>query len=159
MNIQSLGKLLGSIIATLAAGLVGSAATFPAIGTWYNTLTKPPFSPPNWLFGPVWTILYIFMGVALYLVWDKGTKKKAVRTAMWVYFAQLVVNCGWSIVFFGLHSPLGGIFVIFVLLSMIIFLIKLFYPINRFAAYLLIPYLVWVSFATVLNASLWLLNR
>jgi tryptophan-rich sensory protein len=159
MSITKLGRLSASIGVAQLAGLIGSLATFPEIGTWYSTLIKPSFNPPNWIFGPVWTTLYILMGIALYLVWDKGTNKKAVRTAIWVFFIHLVVNCLWSVVFFGLHSLSGGIIVILILLAMIIILMKLFYPINRWAAYLLAPYLLWVSFATVLNMTLWLLNR
>lgn len=159
MSIKNLGKLLASIIVAEAAGLIGSVATIPAIGTWYKTLIKPPFSPPNWIFGPVWTILYILMGVALYLVWDKGTQKKTVRTAMWVFFIHLVVNSGWSIVFFGLHSLFGGFVVLLILWMFIVALIWKFYEVNKLAAYLLVPYILWVSFAGVLNASIWLLNR
>ena len=159
MSLKNLGKLLVSIIVAEADGLIGSLATYPAIGTWYSTLVKPSFNPPNWIFGPVWTILYILMGVALYLVWEKGTKKKEVRTAMWVYFIHLAINTLWSVVFFGLHSLFGGFIVILILLGFIIVLMKLFYPINRWSTYLMAPYLVWVSFATILNTTLWLLNR
>ncbi len=158
MGIKNLGKLLLSIIIVQVFGLIGSVATFPAINTWYKTLERPSFSPPNWIFGPVWTVLYILMGAALYLIWDKGLKKKNVRVAFWFFIAHLGVNAGWSVVFFGLHSPLGGLLVIFFLLACIIALIRLFYPIDRSAAYLLVPYLLWVSFATVLNFSFLLLN-
>ena len=153
------GKLFASIILPQAAGLIGSLATIPAITSWYKTLVKPPFNPPNWLFGPVWTILYILMGVALYLVWDKGLKKKGVREAFWLFIAHLAVNAGWSVVFFGLHTLLGGLIVLIALWVLIAVLIKKFYAIDKSAAYLLVPYMVWVTFAGILNTALWLLNR
>lgn len=152
-------KLFISIAIPLLVGLVGSAVTFPAIPAWYATLTKPAFSPPNWLFGPVWTVLYILMGIAFYLVWKKGTKSEKVRAAIWVYGIQLVVNALWSAVFFGLRSPPGGFVVIILLLVLIIAMIRQFYRVNTWAAYLLVPYLLWVAFATVLNLNVWILNR
>jgi tryptophan-rich sensory protein len=145
-------NLLVSIIVCQAAGLIGSLFTFAAIPTWYASLVKPSFSPPNWLFGPVWTTLYIFMGVAMYLVWQK-------KAAVNLFLIHLVFNAGWSIVFFGLQSMLGGMVALLILWGFIIFLIREFYRIDRRAAYLLIPYLVWVSFAGVLNFSLLLLNQ
>ncbi|MCX6794092.1 MAG: tryptophan-rich sensory protein [Candidatus Gottesmanbacteria bacterium] len=145
-------KLLVSILICLSAGFIGSLFTFAAIPTWYVTLSKPAFSPPNWLFGPVWTALYILMGIALSLVW----KKKKVRK---LFFIHLAFNAGWSIVFFGLHSIFGGMVVIIILWGFIVAIIREFYRIDRRAAYLLIPYLVWVSFATLLNFSLLLLNQ
>ena len=159
MKINDWGKLLVSILLPLVAGLIGSYSTVSSVDTWYAMLTKPAFNPPDWIFAPVWTVLYVLMGAAFYLIWTKGTQKKAVRTAMWVFTLHLIVNCGWSVVFFGLHSLLGGLFTILVLLTFIVILLRLFYPISRVAAYLLMPYLLWVSFATVLNTSLWLLNR
>ena len=152
-------NLLVSIIVCQAAGLIGSLFTFAAIPTWYASLAKPSFSPPNWLFGPVWTTLYIFMGVAMYLVWQKGTKKKDVRQALTLFIIHLVFNAGWSIVFFGLQSMLGGMVALIILWGFIVAVIREFYRIDRRAAYLLIPYLVWVSFAGVLNFSLLLLNQ
>lgn len=144
-------KLLLSILLCLSAGFIGSLATFPAIPTWYASLVKPSFSPPNWIFGPVWTTLYILMGIAMYLVWKK-------RKSLTLFIIHLVFNAGWSIVFFGLHSILGGMIVIIILWGIIVALIRGFYRIDRIAAYLLIPYLAWVSFASVLNFSLLMLN-
>ena len=144
-------NLLVSIGVCLCAGLIGSVFTFPSIPTWYAALTKPAFSPPNWLFGPVWTTLYILMGLAMYLVWQKkGTLK--------LFLIHLVFNAGWSVVFFGLHSILGGMVVIIILWGLIVYLTGMFYRIDRAAAYLLIPYLAWVSFASILNFSLLTLN-
>ncbi|MCX6791514.1 MAG: tryptophan-rich sensory protein [Candidatus Gottesmanbacteria bacterium] len=145
-------KLLLSIIVCLSAGLIGSLFTFAAIPTWYATLIKPSFSPPNWLFGPVWTTLYVLMGIAMYLVWRK-------RKSLNLFLIHLVFNAGWSIVFFGLHSILGGMVTIIILWGLIFTLIRTFYRIDRRTAYLLIPYLVWVSFASILNFSLLILNQ
>ncbi len=144
-------KLLLSIVVCLSAGFIGSVFTFPSIPTWYAGLTKPVFSPPNWLFGPVWTTLYILMGIAMYLVWQKKGSLK-------LFLIHLGFNAGWSIVFFGLHSVLGGMVVIIILWGLIAAIIRRFYMIDRTAAYLLYPYLAWVSFASILNVSLLMLN-
>jgi tryptophan-rich sensory protein len=154
-----INKLLLSILACEGAGIIGSLFTFPAIATWYATLTKPSFSPPNWIFGPVWTALYVLMGIAMYVIWEKGTKKQGVRLALTLFIIHLVVNAVWSIVFFGLHSLLGGMVIIIILWGFIAVLIREFFRIRRTAAYLLIPYFAWVSFAGFLNFSLLLLNR
>lgn len=152
-------KLFVSLAVPLLVGFAGSAVTFPAIPAWYASLVKPVFSPPNWLFGPAWTVLYVLMGSSFYLIWRKGTGSKKVRDAMRVYGIQLLVNALWSVVFFGFRSPLGGAVVIFLLLFLIAATMRLFYRIDWRAAYLLVPYFLWVSFATVLNVSVWLLNR
>jgi benzodiazapine receptor len=149
---MKLRNLLVSLGVCLSAGLIGSLFTFASIPTWYAGLTKPPFSPPNWIFGPVWTTLYILMGIAMYLVWVKKGSLK-------LFFLQLVFNAGWSVVFFGLRSILGGMIVISILWVLIVAVTDTFYRIERLAAYLLIPYLVWVSFASILNFSLLLLNQ
>ena len=159
MTVKEYGKLLTSIIIALVAGLAGSITTFTSINTWYKTLVKPPFNPPNWIFGPVWTTLYILMGIALYLIWSKGLKKKRVKFAFWLFIVHLFANVGWSIVFFGLHSLFGGFVMIIVLELFIIALIWKFYEIDKWAAYLLIPYICWVTFAGILNTAVWLLNR
>jgi tryptophan-rich sensory protein len=152
-------KLLLSILACEGAGIIGSLFTFSAIPTWYATLVKPSFSPPNWLFGPVWTTLYLLMAIAMYLIWKKGLKKKNIRQSFNLFLIHLGINAGWSIVFFGLHSILGGMVMIIILWSFILLLIRDFYRINKIAAYVLVPYLVWVSFASFLNFSLLVLNR
>ena len=146
------GRLISAIALCQLAGIIGSAFTFSAIPTWFATLTKPSFSPPNYLFGPVWIILYTLMGISLYLVWGK---KKAVS----LFLIQLAVNAGWSIVFFGFKNIGLALVVILVLWVLIVKTIWQFFRINKTASYLLIPYLIWVSFATVLNFSLYLLNR
>ena len=139
-------------------GLFATPFTIVAISTWYTTLIKPSFSPPNWLFGPVWILLYFLMGVAAYLVWEKGWKRKPVRTALNFFFIQLVLNFLWSVLFFGLHSPILGLMDIILLLVFIVMTIWQFKKISPTAAYLLIPYLLWVSFATLLNFSIVVLN-
>jgi tryptophan-rich sensory protein len=151
-------RLAISIAACQAAGLVGSLFTFSAINNWYIYLNKPSFNPPNWLFGPVWTILYTLMGISLYLIWQKGIKYKKVKQAAGIFVLHLVINALWSIIFFGFHQLLLSLFVIGLLLALIVILIRRFYPIQPWAAYLLVPYLSWVSFAMVLNFELWRLN-
>ena len=148
---KNLPKLIFSIGICLGAGVLGSFFTFSAIPIWYATLNKPSFSPPNWVFGPVWTVLYILMGISLYLVW---TKKK-VPSVFWV---QLVLNAAWSIIFFGMKNPVLSLVDIVALWIAIILTIKSFYPISKTAFYLLIPYLLWVSFATILYLSIVIVN-
>ena len=125
---------------------------------WYRELEKPAFNPPDWVFGPVWTVLYILMGIALYLIWTKGTRTRRWHWLMIVFFAQLAFNTGWSFAFFGLESPLAGLVVILPLWGLILATILLARPVSGVASILLLPYLAWVSFAAVLNASIWYLN-
>ena len=147
-----------SIVVCQGAGLIGGVATFPSIPTWYASLEKPAFNPPNWLFGPVWTTLYALMGIAAFLVWRQGIRKREVKIALGIFLVQLVLNSLWSIVFFGLHSLLGGLAVILPLWVAILLSIVAFYRISKTAGVLLIPYILWVSFATILNFFLWQLN-
>jgi tryptophan-rich sensory protein len=151
-------KLVICVAACLSAGFIGSLFTTPAIPTWYAGLIKPPFSPPNWVFAPVWTTLYILMGVAAYLVWMKGIGEKRVLNALILYVVQLVLNASWSLFFFGLKSPLSGMIIILFLWAFILLTIIRFYYVSRLASYLMIPYLLWVSFASALNLSIWMLN-
>lgn len=127
--------------------------------SWYNTLVKPFFTPPSWLFGPAWTILYILMAISAYLVWKNGIQKKTVKYALKIFAIQLILNLIWSPVFFGLHNVLLALLIILVLWYFILKTIRIFYKIDKRASYLLWPYLVWVSFATVLNFSVWILNK
>lgn len=154
-----LPKLVAAIAISQAAGLIGSAFTFSAIPTWYATLTKPTFSPPNAIFGPVWTILYTLMGIAAYLVWRQGAKKRAVRTALLIFGIHLLLNALWSVIFFGLRSPLLAFGEIILLWGMIIWVILAFRRIDTRTTLWLLPYLAWVSFAGYLNFTIWLLNR
>lgn len=152
-------KLITSVSLCLFVGFAGSLATSPSITTWYATLQKPFFSPPNWIFAPVWTILYIVMGIAAYLIWKKGLQKKAVKSALTLFLIQLALNFFWSIIFFGYHVPILAFGEILLLWITIFLTIKAFLLINKFAAYLLIPYLAWVSFATILNLAIVILNQ
>ena len=159
MSLRNILKLVVSVIVCLAAGAIGSIFTRNAIPTWYTTLVKPSFTPPNWLFAPVWTLLYILMGIAAFLIWRKGLVNRQVRMALIAFLVQLVLNTFWSIVFFGFHNPLMGLVVISFLWVAILTTAVLFYRVSRVASMLLWPYLLWVSFASVLNGSIWLLNR
>jgi translocator protein len=149
-------KLLGCIAVSGLAGAIGSFATFSNVKTWYVTLAKPSFTPPSWLFGPVWTLLYIMMGVSLYLVWETPAQGKG--AAYTFFFVQLALNALWSLVFFGAHSLTGGLVNILLLWVMILLTMSSFMKINQTAAWLLLPYILWVTFATLLNASLVKLN-
>lgn len=140
-------------------GLLGTPFTISAIPSWYNSLNKPFISPPNYVFGPVWTILYMLMGISAFLVWQKGIKKEKIKNALKIFVLQLVLNFIWSILFFGLRSPLLGLIDILFLWVLIIVTIFRFHGISKPAAYLLVPYLLWVSFATILNFSILIYNR
>jgi len=127
--------------------------------SWYNTLNKPFFTPPSWLFGPAWTVLYILMGVSAYLVWKKGFKKKQIKEALKIFAIQLVLNLSWSPIFFGAKQIFLALIVIIIMWIIIFKTIKVFAKIDKTASYLLYPYILWVSFATILNFSVWLLNK
>lgn len=156
--IRSPGKLVASVILCNLAGILGSLVTITGEGSWYSTILKPSFSPPGFLFGPVWTLLYILMGISLYLVWMEGLERKEVRLALIAFGIQLVLNTLWSFLFFGLQSPFLGLVEIVILWISIVATVILFYRVNRTAAILLIPYLAWVSFATFLTYNIWILN-
>ena len=148
--------LVFSISLPLLTGFVGSYFTLTSINTWYQILNKPFFNPPNFLFGPVWTILYILMGISLYLVLQSKSKNKDL--AVKVFFVQLFLNFLWSFIFFSLQNPFLALLEITILWIAIFVTIRLFLPISKTAAYLLIPYILWVSFAFLLNLSIVLLN-
>lgn len=151
-------KLLASLGLCFFVAFAGSYVTTPNIDTWYASLNKPFFNPPNWIFGPVWTLLYTLMGISLYLVWNKGKYTKKEKLALLVFCIQLFLNFFWSFSFFGIEMPLLALFVIFAMWTAIFYTIVLFKKINKTAAYLLIPYLLWVSFATLLNLFIVILN-
>jgi len=156
----SLVKLATSLLLPFLAGAIGSAFTIGEISGWYMTLNKPSFNPPNVIFGPVWTTLYFLMGIAFYDIWCKHTKKSFDwLSAVTFFLLQLVLNTLWSIVFFGMHEIGIALLIILILLMMIILCIISFTRISKRAGLLLIPYLIWVGFATMLNAALLLLNR
>jgi tryptophan-rich sensory protein len=147
-----------SVTLCLVIGFLSSFATQSSVNDWYLTLNKPSFNPPNWLFAPVWTVLYILMGIAAGWVWGKGFHHKYVKTGLYHFGFQLLLNALWSIVFFGLKSPFYALWVILALLIMLILTIRWFKVVSKVAAILLIPYLVWVCFATLLNYKIWELN-
>jgi translocator protein len=160
MNLANIVKLVVCCAVPTLVGVMGSFfTTNDSLGNWYANLNKPPFNPPNWIFGPVWTTLYIMMGVSAFLIWLKGLDSKIVRIALVCFIIQLFLNGIWTPLFFGLHSPLLGLIDIILLLNAIIVTVYVFFKISRPAGLLLVPYLAWVSFATILNASLYLLNR
>jgi translocator protein len=151
-------KFVIAICVSWGAGFVGSFFPRPAIDTWYEVLVKPALNPPSWVFGPVWIALYTLMGVAAFLIWRRGFSEAGVKKALIVFVAHLVLNALWSIVFFGLQSPGWALVNIILLWLAIIWTMKLFYKVSKPAAYLLVPYITWVSFAMYLNYSIWILN-
>ena len=150
-------KLFASLALCFGAEGLGGLFTARSVGTWYLTLQKPEFTPPGWLFGPVWTLLYFLMGISFYLVWNARENKNK-KNAIVLFFIQLILNVSWSLVFFGMQSILGGLIVITALWLAIVSTMYHFRHISRTAAGMLLPYLAWVSFASVLNYELWRLN-
>jgi len=151
-------KIVIAVIVCLLIGFLSSFATQSSVNDWYLTLNKPSFNPPNWLFAPVWTVLYVMMGVAAGIVWGKGFHHVWVKTALYHFGFQLLLNASWSIIFFGLKNPLAALFVILILLVLIVLTIRWFNVVSKKAAILMFPYLFWVLFATVLNFKIWELN-
>lgn len=151
-------KLIIAIGISELAGIVGVLFTAPAIPGWYAGLVKPALNPPAWIFGPVWTILYALMGVAAFLIWREGLNRRDVKIALGIFIGQLTLNTLWSIIFFGLQNPGAALILIIVLWLAILTTIITFHKISRSAAYLLLPYILWVSFAIYLNYSIWTLN-
>jgi tryptophan-rich sensory protein len=151
-------KLLGSLAITFFAGWLGSLLTTPSIKTWYINLNRTGFVPPDWLFAPIWTILFCLMAVSLYIIWSGRGKKKARAQAIQLFSCQLMANVIWSGIFFGLHN-IGLAFIeIIILLILITYCMFVFYRLNKIAGWLMFPYFLWVSFAITLNFSLWLAN-
>lgn len=153
-------RILAVVVTCLAIGYFSGEVTRSAITTWYPNLVKPSFNPPNWIFAPVWSMLYVMMGIAAGLVWDRiEVEKEAVKKALVFFAIQLALNALWSYLFFGLHNPmLAGLEIIILWLMIYETYIK-FAKINKIAGYLFLPYLAWVSFAAVLNVSIWWLNK
>ncbi len=153
-------KIAIALIVCLVVGYSASIVTRPSVESWYPTLTKPIFNPPNWIFMPMWTLLYILMAVAAGLVWDKiKEQNEAVKKALAFFLIQLTLNAVWSYLFFGLKNPMLALIEIALLWLMIYETYLKFIKINKIAGYLLIPYLAWVGFAAILNASIWWLNK
>jgi translocator protein len=181
MKSGNLIRLFTSIIICELAGAIGAIFTTPQIGSWYKSLNKPSFNPPNWIFGPVWSTLFLLMGISLYLVWSKKfsvknelkiKNKKAWNnlsqkffTGKWqkvniilIFAVQLILNILWSVIFFGMQETGLAFFELLMLWVSIVYLIINFYRVSKKSAWLLLPYILWVSFAGILNFSLWLLN-
>lgn len=153
-------KILTVVVTCLVIGYFSGMVTRSAIITWYPTLVKPSFNPPNWIFAPVWSMLYIMMGIAAGLVWDRiESNTEIVKKALVFFAVQLALNALWSYLFFGLKNPMLALLEIVILWLMIYETYVQFGKINKIAGYLFIPYLLWVSFAMVLNASIWWLNK
>lgn len=151
-------KLTLSIIICELAGGLGGLFTANSVKTWYTTIQKPSFNPPNWVFAPVWNTLYILMGIALFLVWAKSAEVPNARKAMLIFYLQLALNVSWSAVFFGLQSIAGAMVIIIVLWCSILWTIVVFRKVSAAAPWLLVPYIIWVSFAAMLNGALVYLN-
>ena len=158
MTTTSILKLIASIVLCQMAGVIGAVFTSSAVPTWYAALRKPPFTPPGWVFSPVWITLYLLMGFSAFLVWNKGWGDSRVRIALSLFVVQLVLNALWSLMFFGLRSPLAGLVDIVALWVFILLTTIYFFKVSYTAGALLMPYILWVSFAAILNFSIWRLN-
>lgn len=158
MKAKNIIAAIISIIIAQLAGIIGSLFTTPSIPTWYAGLAKSSLNPPSWVFGPVWTLLFALMGIAAFIIWRQGRQRREVKVALGIYVGQLVLNTAWSIIFFGLHAPAIAFVEIIILWLAILATIIAFGRISRTAAWLLVPYILWVSFATYLNYSIWILN-
>lgn len=150
--------LLGFLAASFAAGGLGSAATATSVSTWYRGLNKPAWNPPGWIFGPVWTLLYILMAIAAWRVWRQSEGTAARVTLLW-FGVQLALNALWSVLFFGLQRPGLAFAEVIVFWAILVGLLVRFWRADRIAGALWSPYVAWVSFATVLNGTIWWLNR
>lgn len=155
---KDVSRLVICILICQCAGLIGSLFTRPSIPSWYSNLDKPPFTPPNWIFSPVWITLFLLMGISLFFIWRRGLAKRKVRVALGFFGSQLIFNILWSVLFFGFRSPLAGFIDIAVLWVAIALTIFYFLQVSKTAGVLLLPYIVWVSFAAVLNVFIWRLN-
>lgn len=148
-----------NVLITLVIGFVASLVTRPQIAGWYSILKKPSFNPPAWLFAPVWSAIYLLIAISAYLVWKHRSRKPVYKVTRGIYIIQLFLNFMWSIVFFGFHQVFGAAVIIVLLWLTILLNISWFNKFNKTAGALLVPYLLWVSFAAVLNVSIYLLNR
>jgi len=157
MSRQILALAIFLLVCFAAAG-IGGAATADSVRTWYPTLVKPAFNPPNWIFAPVWSLLYALMAVAAWRVWRVSSPRLA-TPALVAFAVQLVLNVAWSVIFFGMHAIGAALVEVLVLLAAIVTTMMLFWRQDRTAGWLFVPYVAWVSFATLLNATLWWLNR
>ncbi len=156
---QKIVKIVLVVLVCVSVGYLSGTVTRESITTWYPTLVKPVFNPPNWIFAPVWTMLYIMMGIAAGFVWNRYSENSLVQKALGFFAIQLGLNALWSYLFFGLHNPLLALIEIVLLWLMIFETYNQFKKIDKVAGFLMLPYLAWVSFATILNASIWWLNK
>ncbi len=159
MKLKTIFTFLIAIIIPQIAGILGSVFSFSSIPTWYTTLVRPSLAPPNWVFGPVWTTLFLLMGIASFIIYQKGINRPDVKKALYVFFIQLILNITWSILFFGLNDIGAALIEIVCLWSIILANIIVFWRISKVAGYLLITYILWVSFASYLNFSFFILNN
>jgi len=158
MKKEQIIKLSSSIAITLSVGAIAGYCTATEIGEWYAGLSKPFFNPPNYVFGPVWTVLYILMGISLYKIWQTSSHKRK-KISLILFFVQLFFNMMWSFIFFKGHFIGWALIDICIMWTLINVCIGFFYQVNKTAAWLMIPYMVWVSFAGVLNYAIWILNK
>ena len=158
MTKKNLIRLIISLVICQLAGVIGSLFTAPSIPTWYASLEKPAFNPPNWLFSPVWIFLFLLMGISLYRLWEITLKDQKAKIALFLFSIQLALNILWSMIFFGLKSPFFAFIEIIVLWVAILVTIFMSLKISKLAGLLLVPYILWVSFAAILNFFLWRLN-
>lgn len=157
-NKQKYLLLFGSLAICFGAAFIGGFFTASSIADWYQYLAKPSFSPPNWIFGPVWSLLYLLMGISLFLIWKQGLKNKKVKDVFILFIVHIFFNALWSILFFGLRNPFLAFIDIIVMWGTLAPVIVLSSKLNRYSPLLLVPYLFWISFALVLNFSIWKLN-
>lgn len=157
---QKILRILLVVVTCVTIGYLSGMVTRDSITTWYPTLVKPIFNPPNWIFAPVWSLLYVLMGAAGGMIWNRiETDEERVKSAFKIFIAQLALNALWSYLFFGLHNPLLALIEIILLWLLIFEMYNQFVKIDKVAGKLILPYLAWVSFATILNASIWWLNK
>lgn len=159
MRTTRLWPLAGFIVVSFLAAGLGSAATARGVTTWFPTVVKPSWNPPNWLFAPVWTTLYVLMSIAAWRAWRAASSYGEASKTLWLYGAQLALNALWSVLFFGLHRPDLAFIEVIMLWALLVLLLVRFARADRLAAILWSPYVAWVSFATVLNGTIWWLNR
>lgn len=157
-TLRQVGLALLFILVCQLAGILGAATTVTGASSWFEALDKPFFNPPSWVFGPVWTVLYTLMGVAAFLVWRQGWARPEVKAALATFGVQLLLNAAWTPVFFGAHQIGLALLIIVLLWGAIALTMRRFFPLSRWAGWLLVPYLLWVTFATALNAAIWALN-
>jgi tryptophan-rich sensory protein len=155
---SNFAKLILSLIICQLPGIIGGFIVSGNIDSWYEPLNKPGFSPPNWLFGPVWIFLYLLMGISMFLIWKEDLKNKKIKKSFLIFIFQLVLNTLWTIVFFGMHSISGALIIILALWILILICIINFLKISKTAGVILIPYLLWTTFAAVLNYYIFALN-